>query len=103
MPVNLDVVVDVDAAQLPVGQDVAGGGQGPQRRAVELLVEGAAADAELLHWPVVEFVEPDADRPIQRAEFEEGLVAEPGQDPSLGHEHTAFDDRLVALSAVTSN
>jgi len=42
---DLDVVVDVDAAQLPPRQDVSSGRRGPQRRAVELLVEDAAADA----------------------------------------------------------
>ncbi len=49
-----NVVVNVHAARLPVREDVACDGQGPQRRAVELLVEGAAADAQLLHRPVVE-------------------------------------------------
>ena len=37
-------------------EDEARGRQGPQRRAVELLVEGTAADAQLLHRPVVELV-----------------------------------------------
>ena len=50
---DVDVVVDVDAAPLPVRQDVTRGRQGPQRRAIDLLVQGAAADAQLLHGPVV--------------------------------------------------
>ena len=82
-----DVVVDVDAARLPAREDVARGRQGSQGRAVELLVEGAPADAELLHRPVVELVEEDADRPVQSAEVEEGLVAEPGEYPALGQEY----------------
>ena len=76
-------------------QAVARGGQGPERRAIELLVETAAADAQLLQRPVVELVEQDADRLVERAEVEEGLVAEPGQYPALGHEHTGFDGGLV--------
>ena len=59
---DLDVVVDVNAAPLPLREDVARGGQGSQRRAVELLVQRAAADAQLLHRPVVQLVEQDADR-----------------------------------------
>ena len=93
---DLDVVVDVDAAQLPVREDVARSGQGPQRRAVELLVEGAAADAELLNRPVVQRVEQDADRRVERAELEEGLVAESGEDPPLCHEYAVLDGSLVA-------
>ena len=66
--VNFDVVVDVDATDLPAREDVARDRQGPQGGAVELLVEGAAADAELLQRPVVERVEEDADRPVQSAD-----------------------------------
>ena len=90
-----DVIVHVDATQLPVRQDVAVGGQRSERRAVELLVEGEAADAELLHRPVVERVEEDADRPVQGAEAEEGLVAEPGEDPPLHQEYARLDLALV--------
>ena len=63
-------------------------------RGVELLVEGAAADAQLLHRSVVELVEQDADRLVQRTELEEGLVAEPGQYPPLGDEYAGLDESL---------
>ena len=92
---DLDVVVDVGAAQLPVRQDVARGRQGPERRPVDLLVEGAAADAQLLHRPVVELVEQDADRGVQRAELEEGLVAEAGEYPPLCDEYTILHSSLI--------
>ena len=59
---DIDVVVDVDAAPLPVRQDVTRGRQGSERRAVDLLVQGAAADAQLLHGPVVELVEQECAR-----------------------------------------
>ena len=94
--VDLDVVIDVDATRLPAPQDVARGGEGPQSRAVELLVEGAAADAELLQRPVVELVEEDADRPVQGAELEEGLVTEPGEYPPLDQEYAVLGGGLVA-------
>ena len=93
--VELDVVVDVDAAELPAREDVARGRRGPQGGAVELLVEGAAADAELLQRPVVERVEEDADRPVQGADLEEGLVAEPGEYPALDQEDTVLCGGLV--------
>ena len=84
MAVDLDVVVDVHPDGLPLREDVGAVGQRAQGRPVELLVEGAAADAELLQRPVVERVEEDADRPVQGAELEEGLVTEPGEYPPLG-------------------
>ena len=36
------------------------------------------------------------DRRVQRAELEEGLVAEPGEYPPLGQKYTVFDRSLVA-------
>ena len=84
VPLDDDVVVHVGAAVLPVREDVARGRQGLEGRTVELLVERAAADAQLLHRPVVELVEEDADRRVQGAEAEERLVAEPGEYPALG-------------------
>ena len=90
-----DVVVDVEAAQLPLREDVARGRQGLEGRTVELLVEGAAADAQLLHRPVVELVEEDADRLVQGAEAEERLVAESGEYPALGQKYSSLDRSLV--------
>ena len=66
--VDLDVVVDVDAAGLPLRQLVASGGQRLERRPVELLEELAPADAELLHRPAVELLEQLADRGVQLGE-----------------------------------
>ena len=70
-------------------------GRGPQGGAVELLVEDAAADAELLQRPVVERVEEDADRPVQGAELEEGLVTEPGEYPALDQEYAVLRGGLI--------
>ena len=49
-----DVVVDVDAGIAPLGELVARRGERAQERAVELLEEGAAGDAELAHRARVE-------------------------------------------------
>ena len=94
MVLDLDVVVDVDAAPLPLREDVARGGQGSQRRAVELLVQRAAADAQLLHRPVVQLVEQDADRGVECIELEEGLVAKTRENPALGDEYAIFGLQL---------
>ena len=45
---------------------------------------------QLLHRPVVELVEQNADRQVQGAEAEERLVAEPGEYPPLGQEYCAL-------------
>ena len=96
VPFDLDVVIDVDAAGRPLRHDVAGGGQGPERRAVEPRIDRPAADAELLQRAVVERVEPRPDRGVQRREAEEGVVPQPGEDPPLGHQDARLDFRLVA-------
>src|SRR6266545_6727995 len=56
-----DVVVDVDGGVVPLAGLVAGGGQGPQRRAIELLEQRQARDAELLAHARVEGDEQLAD------------------------------------------
>ena len=95
MSLDDDVVIDVDATMLPLREDVARGRQGAQGRTVGLLVEGAAADAQLLHRPVVELVEEHADRLVQGAEAEERLVAEPGEYPPLGQEYCGLRGGFV--------
>ena len=93
---DLDMVINVDATGRPMRQDVAGGGQGLQCRAVEPRIARASADPELLHRTVVELVEQRPDRAIQGVETEEGLMAQPGENPPLGEEDAVFDRGLVA-------
>ncbi len=93
--VDLDVIVDVDAAALPVGVDEALGGQRPQRGPVEPLKQSAAAGAVDAHRALVQVVEQLGDTDVEGGEREEGLVAEPGQDPALGDLHRHLDLRLV--------
>jgi hypothetical protein len=45
---------------------------------------------------VFRFGEQLRDARIEGGEGEEGLVAEPGEDPALGHQHPGLDFRLVA-------
>ena len=92
---DLDVIVNVHATGLPLGHDVARGGERAERRAVDPLVERAAADAQPLQRAVVEVVEQRPDGRVQRRETEEGLVPQPGEDPPLGHQDHRLDLRLV--------
>ena len=93
---DLDMVVDVHATGLPLGEDVARGREGLERRAIEPRIERAAADALLLHRAVVELVEQRPNRGVQRGQAEERLVPEAGEDPPLGHQHTHLRLCLVA-------
>jgi hypothetical protein len=97
-----DVVVDVHGGVAPLAQLVTGGGQRAQERAVELLEELAARDAEVLHEAVVEAGQQGPDRRVQLGHAEEALMAEGGQDPALGDEHVGLDDGLVSGPACPS-
>ena len=95
--VDLDVVVDVDARVLPLGVREGLGRQRPERRPVEALEELAAARAAVVaHRLRVELVEQLGDARVQRGEREEGLVAQPREDPALGDLHGDLDLGLVA-------
>src|SRR5437762_430537 len=95
--VELDVVVDVDAdVGLPRGDVEAARRQWPQRGTIEILPERAARAVELRERPIVEPVEPRADRLVRLAEAEEALVAERGEHPALDLLDRVLDFRLVA-------
>ena len=64
MAVDVDVVVEADAALAPFGVDVGLDRQGGERRAVELVEQLAAAGTEVAHRPVVEIAEQRADRAV---------------------------------------
>lgn len=70
-----DVVVDIDAARLPLSHLVALGRQRLQGRSVKPFVELTAARAQMLHRPPVELDELLADRLIELSETEERPIA----------------------------
>ncbi len=95
MLVDLDVVVEVHPAALPVGVFVGCRRQGLQRRTVELFEQRAPRGAPAAHRPVVQLIHQFADRPVQLGQREEPPVAQPRQDPALHHLHADLDLCLV--------
>ena len=97
MALDLDVVVDVDARAEPVGVDKPLGRQRLQRGSIEALEEIAPRDPAIrLHRTGIERDQQLANARIQRVEPEEGLVAQPRQNPSFGDLHGDFGLRFVA-------
>ena len=94
--VDLDVVVEVHPAALPVGIFIRRRRQRPQRGPVDLLVERAARGAPAAHRPIVELIDQLTDRLVQFGQREEPPVAQPRQDPALHHLNADFDLGLVA-------
>ena len=76
---DLDMVVEVDPAALPLGVFVGLGRQGLQCWPVELLEEGPPAGCPAAQRPVVEIVEQLADRGVEIEQREEPPVPQPRQ------------------------
>jgi hypothetical protein len=93
--VELDVVVDVDAGGCPLAVDEGLGWQRPQGRPVQPLEELATAGPVQTHGPGVQVGEQLRDAGVEGREGEEGLVAEPREDPPFGDQHPGFDLRFI--------
>ena len=91
---ELNMVVDMYFAFLPIGWLIATTRQGLERRPVELRERGATAPIELLERFSVERFEVLGDRGIQLVEAEERAVPKAREDPPLGDQDTAFDFAL---------
>jgi hypothetical protein len=90
---DLDVVVEVDAAALPLGVFIRGRGQRQQRWPVDLLEQGAAGRAPAAHGPIVQLRGQLADRGVQFAQREKPMMPQSRQDPALHHLHPDLDLR----------
>ena len=96
MPVQLDVVVDVDAGVVvPLADDEALGGQRPEGGLVQAHEEVVAAGAVQAHGAGVQVLEELGDARVEGAEGEEALVAEAGEDPPRDDLHRGLDLRLI--------
>ena len=91
MTIDLDVIVDVDASLLPFAVDKRHKRQRPKSWTVDALEKIGAARLVHAHDPGVQFREQLGDALIERAQREEGLVAQTRQDPALGDLHAYFD------------
>ncbi len=103
MAIDVDVIVEPDAALAPFGIDIGLDRQGRKGGRVELLEELAAAHAQppgprqtRPHRPAIQFAEQHGDRAVQLGQREEALVAQAGQDPALDHLDCDLDLGLVA-------
>ncbi len=93
--VDLHVVVDVDARQLPLAVDEGRRRQGAERGPVEPLEELLAARLVAAHPPAVQGGEEFPDPGVQGRQRAERLVPEPGEDPPFRDLHGHFDFGLV--------
>ena len=92
--VDIDVVIETDPAQSPLGINVGLAWQPIERRPIEFLEQTPPADAKASHRPLVQIDDQPGDRGIELAQREEALVSQPGQDPALDHQNAGFDPRL---------
>ena len=91
MAVDVDMVVEVDPAQPPLGVFVGLRRQRLERRPVEFEQEVAAAHPKTAHRPCVEVGDQQRDRLVERGQREEAPMAQTGQDPALDHQHRHLD------------
>ncbi len=96
---RLDVVVEIDPSQPPLGEGVVLLRQRPQRRALDRLEQGAARGAEPAHAVSVDTLHHRGDGGIALGQGEERLAPQPSQDVALGEANTGLDLGLVARLA----
>ena len=95
--VDVDVIVDADPAQAPLAVFVRLIRQRLERRAVDLLEQLAAGDAEPAQGlPFVELGHELAERGVDVGEAMEDPAPEPAEQPSLDDQDGLLDLRLVA-------
>ena len=94
---DLDVVIDADAAQPPFGKRIGLAGQRLEMRPIEFLEQRAACDAEAADRShLVELVQQFADRRVEFGQAVEAAMAQPAEQPTLDDQHRHLDFRLVA-------
>ena len=94
-PVVLDVIVDADAGEPPLGELVLIARQGRQGRALDGLEEVPAGDAEAADDMIVDAVEGTGDGGVGLGEREEGLSPQAAEDAGLGEADPVLDLGLV--------
>ena len=95
--VDVDVIIDADPAHAPLAVFVRLSRQSLERRAIDLLEELAAGDAEPPEdLFFVELRHKLAERGVDVGEGDEGSSPQPAEQPSLDDQHGLLDFRLVA-------
>ena len=95
---HLDVVVDADAGQMPLGILEVVLRQPPHHRLLDRLEQLAAAHPEAAHLPAVHPLHRDSDGGVALGQGEERHVAQAADDVGLGKPHPGLHRRLVARS-----
>jgi hypothetical protein len=78
VPLDLDVVVDVHARLLPLGEGVGRRGQRQQRRPLHLLEELSTIALHLLEGAAIELLEEPGDLLVQLVQAGEGVIPQRG-------------------------
>ena len=92
---DLHVRIDIHPRDAPLGIDVGLERERLQRRPVYGLEDGPPTAGELFEGTGVQAVEASGERGVQFRQTEEGLMAQPGEDPALHEQHARFDLGLV--------
>ena len=87
MPLNIDVIVDVDFHLGPLGVLIARSGQRPHRRPVDGFERLGATARQFLERPTIQVHEQFCDRNVKLDKGEELAVAQSREDPPLHHQH----------------
>ena len=96
MPLDIDMVIDIDAGAFPLGVFIRLGRQGTQCRAVNGGKQAVSRPRQLLEGARVEHAQEGRNRFIGLRERKEGVVAKPSENPALDHLHTHFHFGLVS-------
>src|SRR5438552_1339302 len=97
VPVDVDVVVDVDPrVDRPVADDEGLGREGMERGLIKLGEELASTGSIDAHDLRVERLQEVADADVEGGEREEALVAEAGEDPALDDLNSDLHLRFIA-------
>ena len=97
VPVDRNVVVGVDRVLAPLRALPAPVRQGPHVGEVDALEAAVPVLARAVGiGPVVDFPSLGGDRPVQRRQVMEDMVAQRREDPAFSMKHTLFDESLVA-------
>ena len=95
MPLELDMVVDADPTQTPLGKAIGLCRQRVEVRPIEFFEQRSAGDPKPPDRSlVIELLQQLADRRIRFGQAIEATVAQPPEQPALDDQHRDFDPRF---------
>ena len=95
--IELDVVIDADATQAPLGQNIGFARQGLEVWPIKLFEQLAAGGAEPAQHPlVIELLQQVTDRTVHLGHTIKPAMAQASEQPALDNQHAGLDFGLVA-------